>query len=168
MNRKRNRLIAWALLAVAGLLAGCSGFPEQVKPGETRADVERRLGAPTAEYALTAGTRLQYSRQPAGQQVFNLDLDAQGQVVRVDQALEPANLQRIGIDRWTRDDVLSEFGRPALVDRVARFEGDVWTYRYLEAFSLARLLHIHLDPQGTVRKVVHTDEPLLDDLGNRF
>ena len=163
-----QRFRAVVLALSAGLIAGCSGFPEQVVPGETRTEVERRLGTPTAVHALTDGTRLQYSRQPAGQQVFNLDLDAQGRVVRVEQSLEPANLQRIEIDRWTRDDVLREFGRPALVDRVARFEGDVWTYRYLEAFSLARLLHIHIDPQGTVRRVVHTDEPLLDDLGDRF
>lgn len=163
-----QRFRAVVLALSAGLIAGCSGFPERVVPGETRTEVERRLGAPTAVHALTDGTRLQYSRQPAGQQVFNLDLDAQGRVVRVEQSLEPANLQRIEIDRWTRDDVLREFGRPALVDRVARFEGDVWTYRYLEAFSLARLLHIHIDPQGTVRRVVHTDEPLLDDLGDRF
>ncbi|MFN3495874.1 MAG: hypothetical protein ACK40L_15340 [Hydrogenophaga sp.] len=162
------RLQAMAVALLAGLLAGCSNFPERVVPGETRAEVERRLGAPTAVHALAEGTRLQYSRQPAGQQVFNLDLDAQGRVVRVQQSLEAANLARIETDRWTREDVLREFGRPALVDRVARFEGDVWTYRYLEAFSLARLMHIHIDPQGTVRRVVHTDEPLLDDLGNRF
>ena len=157
---------AWLVLMVA-LIAGCSGFPEKVVPGETRAEVERRLGAPTSVHALANGTRLQYSRQPAGQQVFNLDLDAQGRVVRVQQSLEPENLQRIAIDRWTREDVLREFGRPALVDRVASFEGDVWTYRYLEAFSLARLMHIHIDPQGTVRRVVHTDEPLPDDRGDR-
>jgi hypothetical protein len=168
-NTALERMGAWTLaVATVLLLGGCSGLPERMVPGTARADIERQLGAPTAVHALADGTRLQYSRQPAGQQVFNLDLDAQGRLRRVDQALEPANLQRIEVDRWTRDDVLRAFGRPALVDRVARFEGDVWTYRYLEAFSLARLVHIHIDPQGTVRRVVHTDEPLLDDLGNRF
>jgi len=165
MMRCTLRLVATALALV---LTACGSMPETVALGTARADIEQRLGAPTAVHALPDGTRLQYSRQPSGQQVFNLDLDAQGRLVRVDQVLDVEWLQRIELDRWTREDVLRQFGKPAVVERVARFEGDVWTYRYLEPFSLARLAHIHMDPQGVVRKVVYTDEPLLDDVGNRF
>jgi len=159
---------AFAVTALALVLVACSTFPENASLGMSRADIEQRFGAPTAVHALADGTRLQYSRQPAGQQVFNLDLDAQGMLVRMDQVMDMEWLQRIEVDRWTREDVLRQFGRPALVERVARFEGDVWTYRYLEPFSLARLAHIHIDTQGMVRKVVYTDEPTIDDIGDRF
>jgi len=165
MMRRTLALVTTALVLV---LTACSGMPETVALGTARADIEQRLGSPTAVHALPDGTRLQYSRQPSGQQVFNLDLDAQGRLVRTDQVLDVEWLQRIEVDRWTQEDVLRQFGKPAVVERVARFEGNVWTYRYLEPFSLARLAHIHMDPQGVVRKVVYTDEPLLDDVGNRF
>ncbi|MDR7149997.1 hypothetical protein J2W49_001952 [Hydrogenophaga palleronii] len=153
---------------LALVLTACSGMPETVALGTSRVAIEQRLGTPTAVHALPEGTRLQYSRQPSRQQVFNLDLDAQGRLARMDQVLDVAWLQRIEVDRWTREDVLRQFGRPAVVERVARFDGDVWTYRYLEPFSLARLAHIHIDSQGVVRKLVYTDEPLLDDVGDRF
>jgi hypothetical protein len=159
---------ALATAALALVLAACGSVPESMVPGTPRAVIEQRLGAPTAIYTLLDGTRLQYSRQPAGQQVFNLDLDTQGRLVRMDQVLDTEWLQRIEVDRWTREDVLRQFGRPALVERVARFDGVVWTYRYLEPFSLARLAHIYMDTQGTVRRIVYTDEPMRDDLGDRF
>ncbi|WP_370690373.1 hypothetical protein [Hydrogenophaga sp.] len=165
MSRITRALGATALALV---LAACGSMPETVSPGTSRAEIEQRLGRPTAVHPLPDGTRLQYSRQPSGQQVFNLDLDAQGRLARVDQVLDIEWLQRIQVDRWTREDVLRQFGQPAVVERVARFEGGVWTYRYLEPFSLARLAHIYIDAQGTVRRVVYTDEPLLDDVGNRF
>ncbi len=164
--RRCAQVLVTGILAL--LLVACSSMPETLVPGVSRAEIEQQLGSPTAVHALADGTRLQYSRQPAGQQVFNLDLDAQGRLVRVNQVLDVEWLQRIEMDRWTREDVLRQFGKPAVVERVARFEGDVWTYRYLEPFSLARLAHIHIDTQGVVRKVVYTDEPLLDDVGNRF
>lgn len=163
-----RRALTLVTAALALVLTACSSMPETVALGASRAAIEQRLGTPTAVHALPDGTRLQYSRQPSGQQVFNLDLDAQGRLARVDQVLDVEWLQRIEVDRWTQEDVLRQFGRPAVVERVARFDGGVWTYRYLEPFSLARLAHIHIDNQGVVRKVVYIDEPLLDDVGNRF
>lgn len=154
-----------ALVAVvlAGLLGGCGAMPERLATGTPRADIERSLGRPGAVVDLPEGTRLQYSRQPAGQQVFNLELDVQGRLRRVDQVMDPVWFDRIEVDRWTRDDVLRLFGRPALVERVALFDGDIWTYRYLEV-SWPRQFHVHIDRAGVVRKLMHTDEPMPDDV----
>jgi len=149
-------------LVLAGLLAGCAAMPERLAPGTPRADIERALGRPSAVVELPEGTRLQYSRQPAGQQVFNVELDAQGRLRQVDQVMDPAWFARVEVDRWTHEDVLRLFGRPALIGRVALFDGDIWTYRYLEA-SWHRQFHVHLDPAGVVRKLMHTDEPMPDD-----
>ena len=58
--------------------------------------------------------------------VYNLDLDAQGRLRKVEQVLDIQWMNRhIAIDRWTRADVLRAMGRPARVEKVARFEGDV-------------------------------------------
>lgn len=149
-------------LVMLGALGACTAMPERLQPGLTRTEIEQRLGPPTATYALAHGIRLQYSRQPAGQQVYNLDLDRDNRLESVEQVLDAGLLQRIEVDRWTQAEVLRFLGRPALVERVARFDGDIWTYRYLEG-TWARQLHVHLDPAGVVRRVLHTDEPLPDD-----
>nr|WP_137895262.1 hypothetical protein [Ramlibacter sp. 2FC] len=140
------------------LLVGCAA-PQWEKPGAPRADVLSRLGKPTARYALPDGERLQYSQQPAGIQVHNLDFDATGRLVRVEQTLDPGKFGRIQIDRWTARDVELMFGKPALLERVALFDGVVWTYRYRDVSGFGfRRLHLHLDPSGVVRKWLITEE----------
>ena len=130
MNMVRRYLLLVAALA----LAGCSLMPERVAPGTPRSAIEAQLGRPTMVHTLPDGTRLQYSGQPSGPWVHNLDLGADGRLVRSEQVMDVSwLLQHIQIGRWTGDDVLRALGRPAMVERVARFEGEVWSYRYLEA-----------------------------------
>lgn len=151
------------LLGAALALAGCSLMPEHVAPGTSRADIESRLGRPTLVHTLPDGVRLQYSGQPSGPWVHNLDLGPDGRLRRHEQVMEAGWLQQnIQVGRWTRDDVWRSMGRPAMVERVARFDGEVWTYRFLEA-TRPRQVHVHLDPAGAVRQLMFTDEPLYDD-----
>jgi hypothetical protein len=150
-------------LGLVALLVGCSLMPERVPLGATRSEIESRLGSPTAVHALADGTRLQYSRQPAGQQVYNLDLDAAGRLRQTEQVMDAGWLQRIEVDRWTRETALIHLGRPALIERVASWHGDIWTYRFQEAAG-SRQVHLHLDGAGVVRRVMFTDEPLPDDV----
>lgn len=146
-----------AVLLGACLLSACVGMPQWEKPGAARADVIQRLGLPTAVYPMAAGERLQYSSQPSGVEVYNLDFDAAGRLRQVEQALEPENVARIVDHQWTANDVTRLLGKPALIERVARFDGVIWTYRYKD-YSGLRRLHVHLDPAGVVRKVISTDE----------
>jgi len=150
-------------LGLVTLLVGCSLMPERVPLGATRSEIEDRLGQPTAVLAMADGTRLQYSRQPAGQQVYNLDLGPDGRLRQTEQVMDPLFLQRIEVDRWTRETALINLGRPALIERVARWDGDIWTYRFQEATG-SRQVHLHLDGAGVVRRVMFTDEPLPDDV----
>lgn len=168
---RAQRLLAWierplgALLLAAGmLLAGGCASPGGVAPGSPATELAQRLGPPTARYPATAdaGERWQYSYQPAGQQVYNLDLDAQGRVARVEQALSEGLFgARIRPGRWTRDDVLREYGRPARVTRVHNFDGDIWVWRYLDGPTW-RLLYIDIDRAGVVRGWSSGDENLPD------
>lgn len=156
------RLAAACLLAV--LLAACAS-PAFEKPGATRAEVVARLGTPTRTAPLEGGgERLLYSAQPAGRTAYQLNFDAGGRLVHVEQALTLARLQSIPLHQWTAIDVQREFGPPALVERVATFDGDVWTYRFLDDFNNPRFAHVHIDRLGVVQRILFTDEfPRGDD-----
>ncbi|MBA4329878.1 MAG: hypothetical protein C0428_16755 [Polaromonas sp.] len=140
------------LLACAALwLAGCSVFPiSSVKPGMSREEVTAAMGAPTAVVNLQQGTRLQYSGQPGGQYAFMVDLDAAGRVASVRQVLTEKDFERIVPGQWTEADVLREFGRPALVGRVASWNGDILTYRW---YGLQDMFYwVYLDGGRVVQK----------------
>lgn len=150
-------LLTASLLAVG--LAGCM-VPQWQKPGMPQAEVERGMGKPTLVVALPeGGQRLVYSQQPAGQQVYHMDFNAQRKLVRVEQVLDTAHFfaLRNGVD--TRDDVYRMFGPPAIVEGVYSFKGDIWTYRFLDN-TFGRRAHVHIDPQGVVQKVMFTDESM--------
>lgn len=150
------------LLGLFAVLAACAS-PGSIAPGTPATEVLQTLGAPTGRYAAPdGGERLQYSMQPAGQAVYNIDLDAQGRVVQVEQALSEALFgQRIVPDRWSRADVLREYGRPAQVMGVHNFDGEIWVWRYLDGPTW-RLLFIDVDRAGIVRGWSNGDENMPD------
>ena len=165
MSAGRRAGFIGAALALV-LLGGCALFtnPDSVAPGTPAAAVVQQLGRPTAQYpaSANAGERLQYTYQPAGQRVFNIDLDTQGRVARVEQALSESLFdQRIQPDHWTRADVLREYGPPARIVGVHNFDGDIWVWRYADG-PVWRLLHIDIDRAGVVRGWSSGDEPLPD------
>lgn len=140
------------LLVFAALwLGGCSVFPiSAVKPGMSRDEVISTMGSPTADVSLQQGTRLQYSGQPAGQYAFMVDLDTAGRVASVRQVLTEKEFQRIQPGKWTRSDVLREFGRPAQVDRVRSWNGDILTYRW---YGMQNMFYwVYLDGSQVVQK----------------
>lgn len=154
-------LRALVLAAFCAVAAGCAS-PQWQKPGTSLAAVEQALGQPTLAVPLAdGGERLLYSRQPAGQQVYHLDFDAQQRLVTVTQVLTEARFQALRNDVDTRASVLATFGPAALVEHVARFDGDIWTYRIMENLT-PRQAHVHIDPAGVVRRVMFTDEILGD------
>lgn len=140
------------LLACAALwLGGCSVFPiSSVKPGMSREEVLAAMGPPNAAVPLTQGTRLQYSGQPGGQYAFMVDLDAAGRVASVRQVLTEKDFERIVPGTWTEADVLREFGRPALIGRVASWNGDILTYRW---YGMQDMFYwVYLDGRRVVQK----------------
>lgn len=132
-------------------LGGCALHPfSAVQPGMSQGDVVARLGQPGAVVPIPQGTRLQYSGQPTGQFAFMVDLDASGRVLSVRQVLNARDFARIEPGKWTRDDVLREFGRPTLVDRVASWPGDILTYRWYDLQDL--FYWVYLDSNQVVQR----------------
>jgi len=154
-----------ASLALAALLSGGCAV-QQVVPGTPRAEVLAKYGQPSREVVLATGSRLQYSFQPAGQQAVMVDLDAAGRVVSSRQVLQSAEFARIGINQWSRADVEREFGRSALIDRVASWPGDIMTYRWKDA-SQDMFFYVYLDAANIVQRtgqgMEFKNEPRRDD-----
>jgi len=147
MKTLQTLLLACVLLG----LGGCSVFPiSSVKPGMSREEVVSTMGQPTAAVNLQQGSRLQYSGQPGGQYAFMIDLDAAGRVASVRQVLTEKDFERIQLGKWTRDDVLREFGRPAMIERVGSWNGDILTYRW---YGLQDMFYwVYLDGGQVVQK----------------
>ena len=155
--------VAAALALVLGLLGGCAS-PGGAPLGTARPDVVASLGAPASSTPLPGGgERLLYTTQPSGFYVFHLDFDAQGRLVRREQVLTQTRLAAIPVGQWTVTDVQRTFGPPMRIEHVARFDGDIWTYRFLGELQERRQGHVHMDPTGVVRVVMFTDEPLPGD-----
>lgn len=154
-----SSLKCWALAVICACsVLGCA-VPEWQKPGTPAAQILQDMGQPHARVALPdGGERWIYSRQPAGQQVYHMDMDGQQRLLRVEQVLQETHFQRLrpGVD--DRQSALNYFAQPALVERVGNFKGDIWTYRIREN-SIDRQAHVFIDPQGVVQRVMFTDEP---------
>lgn len=151
-----------ALAAAAGmalLLAGCA-FPGRLAPGESRAQVLERLGAPAARYPLSGGgERLEYPVGGLQQQTWMVDLDADGRVLRVRQVrtLENFFALRVGLDR--EDTVRREFGAPWEIQHYPLSGLTAWLYPYIEAGVWNSMIAVHFDQRGVVHSVQNGPDP---------
>ena len=147
-----RRHILYAITTAAMVLLASACAVQSVKPGTTREEVVNSYGRPTNTVPLAAGTRLQYSLQPLGRSAVMVDLDASGRVVSARQVMNPTDFARVKPDEWTRLDVEREFGRPAMVDRVMSWPGDIMTYRWQDA-DQPMFFYVYLDGSNTVRRI---------------
>ena len=138
------------LVCMALLLAGCA--VQSVKLGTPRDDVLKTYGSPSRVLALPNGSRLQYSRQPAGQSVVNVDLDATGRVNAVREMMNENAFARIEVGKWTRADVEREFGAPASIGHVMNWKGDILAYRWYDGVQ-DMFFWAYLDGKQVVQQV---------------
>jgi hypothetical protein len=124
---------------------------QSVQPGASREEVVSRYGTPSRVVALASGTRLQYSRQPAGQSAVMVDLDATGHVTSVREVLNLAGFSTVVVGQSTREDTERALGRPASVDRVGSWSGDILTYRWRDN-DQDMLYWFYLDASQVVRR----------------
>ncbi len=78
-----------------------------------------------------------------------------------------ADFERIVPGQWTRADVERTFGPPALIERVASWDGPIMTYRWRDAGGARMFYSIYLDSQGVVRRA-HPSMEVRDRLFDRF
>lgn len=146
------------ILGVAFLTLFISGCAvESLQLGTPRDEVLKKFGTPTATVNLTTGTRLQYSQQPEGQRAVMVDVDAADRVVSVRQVLNSRDFSRVAVGKWTRQDIEREFGRPARIDHVANWRGDILTYRWLDG-GQNMLFSVYLDVNNVAQSFGQREE----------
>ena len=151
--------------AVALFLSGCTTILRQPPPiGAPLTAVTAQLGQPNAVYPDPAGGQvLEYRGQPMGQFQYMARIGPDGRLVAYDQVLTSENFGKVKVDRWTKDDILRNFGRPAEVSRVYAHDYEVWSYRYKEAGVWNSMMNVHFDAQGVVRQMLNGPDPLYDE-----
>jgi hypothetical protein len=144
---RRSMAVAAAVLTLT--LAACA--VTSVKPGTSREEVISVYGKPTRVVSLPTGSRLQYSLQPLGRSAVMVDLDGNGKVISAREVLTPSEFLKVVPGQWTRGDIERAFGPPAMVDRVASWQGDVMTYRWSDV-STDMFFFVYLDPAQVVQR----------------
>ncbi|WP_322070576.1 hypothetical protein [Paraburkholderia bannensis] len=169
---RRLSLPRRALVAGMGalVLAGCVPPWQQFHAGDDAQSVIARFGPPRESYDLPdGGKRLMWPTQPMGEITIAADIDRSGKVVSVRQVLQPNEFYKAEIGKWTRTDVLVNFGRPEETAYFPLMKKEAWTYRYLEDGVWYMLYSFYFDDQGILRLTQKTPDPLHDpDMRNRF
>ena len=150
--------VAWSLsAAVVVLLAGCA-YPTQFKPGASQQQVQQELGAPYSAVPQADGSvRWLYSTQPMGREAFQMRFGADGRLQSTEQVLTAEKFGAIRNGEYTERQLLQDFGPPMEVTQVSSFNGRVFTYRFWDN-NIKRFAHVHIDPQGAVRRMMFMDE----------
>ncbi|WP_322105018.1 hypothetical protein [Paraburkholderia sp. J41] len=152
-----------AFLAGALALAGCAQPWQQFHAGDDAQAVIARFGPPREVYDLpNGGKRLMWPTQPMGETTTAADIDANGKVVDLRQVLQVNEFYRAEIGKWTRTDVLVNFGRPVETSYFPLMKRNVWTYRYEEDNVWYFLYSFYFDDDGILRLTQKTPDPLHD------
>lgn len=154
-----KRLFAGLLSLAAALLPGCDAiFLDEFKPGiTTAAEVQKRMGAPAAEYANPDGSvTWEYNRQPNGVQTHMLTFGPDKVLLRIEQVLaEPYFVQITnGMDK---SQVTRILGKPARTMVFPLKKEEVWDWRIEENHPQGEwYFHVHFDADSG--RVVRTSK----------
>ncbi|WP_233862801.1 hypothetical protein [Paraburkholderia adhaesiva] len=161
LPRGARRVLITGLGALA--LAGCAQPWTQFHAGDDGEAVIARFGQPREVYDLPdGGKRLMWPTQPMGETTVAADIDAHGKVVNVRQVLDTNEFYRAEIGKWTRADVLVNFGRPMETSYFPLMQREVWTYRYMDVGVWYMLYSFYFDNDGILRLTQKTPDPLHD------
>ena len=156
-----------AAAAAAWLVVGCA-TPAGLPVGAEQSAVLARVGTPVERHRLDDGERWVYPSGGLNQETWLVDLDRDGRVRQVRQALTMENFMHIRVDRDTEADVRRDFGPPRDVQPFPRVGLNAWLYAYRENGLWNSEMAIYFDPQGVVRRVENGPDPrFLGNGGNK-
>jgi len=154
-----RRLVLACATALA--LGACAQPWQRFQPGDDASTVIAKLGPPKEIYPLPhGGKRLMWPTQPYGETTTVADVDASGKVLDARQVLQVSEFYKAEVGKWTRDDVLVNFGRPEETAYYPLMKREVWSYRYMEDGVWYMLFHFYFDDNGVLRQLQKTPDPL--------
>jgi outer membrane protein assembly factor BamE (lipoprotein component of BamABCDE complex) len=147
-----NTLLKCLLLSVAALLAACASF-SGVQPGQSAAEVEKLLGAPTEKRNAAGGDQTwEYNLLPEGRKIWMVTFGADSRVKLIKQSLTEENFGNIRQGQSSRDEVLRLLGKPSSRNLFNRTGEEVWVYQFYSD-SWRMLLDVHFGAaDGVVRR----------------
>lgn len=124
---------AWAL-AAALAVTGCASYkPQDIRAGQTEAELQQLMGKPTGRYAGPNGqTRLEFASGPYGRTTWLVDVDASGKVLDWGQVLNEGRFAFVqqNFEGKDKDWLRYTLGRPGEVRGGGWQGGQVWSWRY--------------------------------------
>jgi hypothetical protein len=151
--QRRCEPAAWAGAAAMLLAAGCASYSGWgLKPGASTVDEVRQImGEPAKTCPLAGGGQnLVYPRGPAGLHTYNVLVDKDGVLARIENVLEESGFARIQRGKTTRDEVLCLLGPPFIETYFKVRNETVWDYRFLDAWGYESRFHVLYDGAGIV------------------
>lgn len=126
-----KRLLTGLVSLAATVLPGCDAiFLDEFKPGVTSsAEVQQRMGPPSAEYANADGSvTWEYNRQPQGVHTHMLTFGSDRILLRIEQVLTDENTAKVivGLDKAQVQRIL---GKPGGTSTFAMKGEEVWDWR---------------------------------------
>ena len=150
----RLRVACWAAGLTLGLtqLGACS-LPQPVAIGYTEAQVLAARGTPTHRYRDGNEELLEYMTGPAGQQTWMARMGADGKLISFEQVLKEEKFATIQIGSATHEQVLHTIGAPSERTYLPLSQLEVWSYPYRQYDIWDKLMHVHFDRSGIVRRM---------------
>jgi hypothetical protein len=149
-------------IVIAMLSLTACATPTALAPGTPEAEVLRRFGRPAEVYALPAPAQARRLAYPIGlhyQQTWMVDIDAQGRVLRVEEAINAAHFAKVRIGQDDTSVIRREFGPPRVIHFYALSGLTAWMYPYLEDLAWNSEMAIYFDQAGIVRRVESGPDP---------
>ena len=148
----RIRALGYALASAACLLLTACSHPQLMDPGMTESQVRTELGAPHAAVDTGEGTqRWVYSMQPFGQEVWWIEFDADGRIVRREEVLDRAHMALIKPGVSTKKDVWNLFGKCAQEYTFSLIDQTAWMYRFKDDGLFDMACWVQFDVNGVVK-----------------
>lgn len=149
-------------------LVACTAPWQNFQKGQDASAIIAKLGQPHETYPLpNGGRRLLWTSQPYGSFATAAEIDTKGNVISIKQVLATEEFAQAKIGSWTKQDVLTHFGKPAETAYFARMQREVWSYRYQESHIYYMFYHFYFDANGVLRSTQKTLDPLHDPASNK-
>jgi len=150
---------ALILVSCIGVLGGCAN-PRLLVPGQsTEADVRARLGnSPDTHVDRGNGDRIwNYPTGPQGHETYQIRLGTDGKVKSVTQVLTEEQLDKVVVNKTTKDEVAVMFG--PRYEEVVYLPGLTWTWKYNKGGIQPGWLVVAFNPDNTVLYKIALLEP---------
>jgi hypothetical protein len=146
MPRLRQTLQLCSLITVSAVVAGCASVAS-VPAGTPYLQVVEKFGNPAVSCpAANGGTRMIWTQEPAGEQVWATTVGSDKLTGPFTQLMQKPEFSVLREGEWTAGKVRCEFGPPANMEVYGDNQNQiVWQYRYQGVDASYMMLFVTFD-----------------------